>query len=134
MKSEVSGVWMDETRDILDAVAVITGVSVASIQDPRKTKRIVIARRIAWTTMRAIGYSLEDVGVLCGGYSHTTIYAGVKQATDGEREIACRIVDGLCVRGGVSPNELLRREEVFRENCRKWRALCATDHVRRAAA
>lgn len=66
---------------ILDAVAAVTGVSVAALRGRRRARSVARARQVAcWMLAHHTGLSLPAIGARLGGRDHTSVLYGLRRA------------------------------------------------------
>ena len=77
----ISRVGMTSIRDIFTAVSFVTNFSIDELLGPRRSKKVVAARHIAYWLLRELrpDLSYPAIGRAVGQRDHTTILSGIRR-------------------------------------------------------
>lgn len=114
--------WTGPALAICKAVARVTGVNELNIQHPNGVIEVREARKIAFASLRLLGFSFARIGRMCGGYKHTTILLALSRIKSEQAALARSIAATVGIRGD---DEAMDREAAFRRNVENWRVLCS---------
>lgn len=73
-------------RDIVEAVAISSGLTVTQIVGPDRTAKASHPRQRAFLLCKRAGFSTTQIGRFFGGRDHTTVLHGVAQAEKREQQ------------------------------------------------
>lgn len=130
--------WDPDIADVLADVVSATKVSAKRLQSSERTPYVARARWVAWFILRQRRMTYPEIGRMTGGFDHSTVIHGIKQAQKSHRKLISRILGTPGVpetpkiiermeRPPAFTSEMMRREALFSEHIRKWRELCAED-------